>query len=547
MSSESFSSRITSVRAMSTGAVALLLFLLYPGFVAGVILAGAVWAWRSSPSGSRWILAGATGALGIASGGLIPYWGYVGETIGGGLFWPFVSEMLLGPLVLMVGLKTAGLSQITSGAEGLEAPSGSKEIEQTEGEERAAKLELGSRSGGRPFEVSLPEGIALNILALGSIGTGKTTTLTRIINDCLRAGYGVVIIDAKGSGALRRDAEAMAKRMGLPFHLVDPQEPEKTLKYNPAAGEPADVANKLIGAFRFGPQAEVFKQVSQEILPVLAGALRENGDRVTLKNLSQGMNSKRIIALSSGEGPASEELASIDAASKLHEQSYAGMRARLNSLRHGSYGPVFDLEEGAEELDLEEALSSGVTYISLPAMASSEDSELMARVLIQDLKQAAASRIREGDPQRALLIMDEFAAFDEAEQVKDLLLQSREARISVALSTQMLPREPSLRKSMLSTGLLISHRVGSEDARDVAEAIGRKKKMDIGRSFSDSSEEGESYERISARPTEGYHIEPRELTELGVGKAAVALRAGEVRENAFVEVSPVENHGEEGR
>jgi len=60
----------------------------------------------------------------------------------------------------------------------------------------------------------------------------------------------------------------------------------------------------------------------------------------------------------------------------------------------------------------------------------------------------------------ALIVFDEFAALREAEQIVDLLLQARQARFSVVVSTQYLP----VLKACLGSGLIIAHRLESDDA-----------------------------------------------------------------------------------
>lgn len=222
------------------------------------------------------------------------------------------------------------------------------------------------------------------------------------------------------------------------------------------------------------------------------------------------------------------------------------MQARLSTLRHGVYGPIFDVErEGADELDLAESLSSGITYISLPAMASSEDSELMARVVIQDLKQIAAeriSRLYSGQGEEVtptLLVMDEFASLKEAEQIKDLLGQARESKIATVISSLHLPKDQELKKVLLAAGLLVTHEVGGEeDAKEIAKTIGSREKMDVSTSYKPDDDEDED-RRITGRKIEKYLIEPRDIQRLGRGKAAMKLRYGDVQRVERVKIGPV--------
>ena len=97
----------------------------------------------------------------------------------------------------------------------------------------------------RPFDLSIEE-LSQHVFLPGASGSGKTTTIARIADGALANGYGVVIVDCKGSG-LGGVARSLAERHKLPFTLVDPRDPD-TAGYDPCSGDAAAIANKLIGA-----------------------------------------------------------------------------------------------------------------------------------------------------------------------------------------------------------------------------------------------------------------------------------------------------------
>lgn len=572
---------------------------LWPGVLLGALLALEVWSRRRTPSRVRMWVAVVLAVIALADGAWIPVW------LAENWFGVLVSQVLAGPLLLYVshrisrneipaaGAPVSGMAATAEtarlvgraggrvkhplaedsptremvvdegrGAERGPEPEPAPTSEPARGVEHGAEREpvrepvppqggkverlpsvvrLG-RSGGRLMAVELPGGLARHVSVLGDSGTGKTTTLIRLIHDALRAGYAVFCADAKGTGTLRDATEDLAGRFELPYRLIDPTERE-TLKYNIARGEPAEVSNKLLGAFRFGPSAEIFKQVSQEVIPTLVQALREAGEPVTLKTLATYLDPKALKGFARAGGEDARELAEMVGRGKVYEESIAGMRARFGALRRGTFGPVFDVEDEDEGLDVYEALGSGVTYVSMPAMASSEDTELMARVLMQDLKQAAAERLRErrasgGEARPALLVMDEFASFREAEQIEDLLGQAREAGVAAVLSTLRLPGSPDLRKAMLSAGLLISHATNNTDAGEVARAMGNRNALDVSRSRR-TEEDGEGSESISTRKVDKFTVEPDRIGKFSVGEAAVRLRYGNTRKVAVVQIEPV--------
>jgi type IV secretory pathway TraG/TraD family ATPase VirD4 len=175
----------------------------------------------------------------------------------------------------------------------------------------------------------------------------------------------------------------------------------------------------------------------------------------------------------------------------------------------------------------------------LPATAASEDVELVGRVLIQHLKQVAYVGLWSARPQPALVLFDEFASLGEAVQLVDLLLQAREARMAVVISTQQLPRETSvLRKALLGSGILLAHQIGApEDADAVARALGTRSGTEIARQIQ-LGPAGPIVRRW-LRNRESFLIPPDQLARLAVGRAAVSVRLGQQRV-AVVQVDPLQ-------
>lgn len=385
-------------------------------------------------------------------------------------------------------------------------------------------LRLGIESTSKKaFDLTLPGSLARHVTVLGKTGSGKTTTALRLMQGAIQAGYAVVVVDAKGLGSLRRNAEALAA--GLPFQVVAPGD-AKTLRYNPCIGTPAQVSNKLVGAFAYGPEAEIYKNIVQETLPIVVRALLVTDQPVSLTSIAAALDQKAMLGLAAKVGDKDDAtrqlLVSFSNRGNLYTSAFAGMRARLGALMHGEFGEVFAHEGPAAALDLRSAFNTrGITYISLPAMASSEDVGLMARVLVQDIKQVAAARIAHDAAAPALLVLDEFAALQEANQLNDLLLQSREAGIACVVSTQFLPpasEAPLLRAALMGAGLFIAHQSGAEDAEPVSALFGTETRLDWTMQLDNQT--GYS-EKGTVRPVHEYIVHPDTLRNLPRGKAAV--------------------------
>ena len=404
----------------------------------------------------------------------------------------------------------------------------------------AGRIRLGTdRETHRPFDLELPGDLATHVFMPGVTGAGKTNTLTRLAGGALANGYGVVIVDCKGSG-LGEVARQLAERYQLPFQGVDPDDPH-SLGYDPCSGDASSVANKLVGAFSYGPSAEIYKNIAMEAMPVIARGLAAAGDPVTLEALYAACGPRGMVRIAQripdgADDRVRDRLFALGGADedKLGKSGHKGLQRRLGALLEGKFGDLF---RAAPMLDWDIALASpSVTYIALSTLATSEDVELMGRVIAQDLKQVCARRLKHlsqgaESTTPVLAVFDEFAALREADQLSDLLRQARQALISIVVSTQYIPENIDLRKSVLGAGLLLCHRVESEDANALAEALGTRTRPELTNQL--DFETGYT-QKGSIKHVQAYRVHPNTLRELKVGYAA--LRCVATDRHAIVQV-----------
>lgn len=416
------------------------------------------------------------------------------------------------------------------------------------GEQPDGTIRLGlDRQTRRHIDLDLSE-LAEHVFLPGASGSGKTTTLSRLSDGVLSTGLGLIIIDCKG-GDLKQVAADLAKSHDLPFHLIDPDDPESLL-YDPCSGGPSDVSNKLVGVFNYADAAEIYRLASMRVLPILVRALRAANQRVTLDTivdclLSPGAMER--LGRQAGEPLQTRlnDLADDVARDKggILAQGHLGLGLRFGALLEGKFGPLFPAKpedstiaegDGVPSsrpiLDWDQALSRpAVTYLALRATANSEDVELMGRIIAQDLKQVCSRRIQALAADKVLvptlLVIDEFAALREAEQFVDLLLQARQARMPTVLSTQYVPETVKIRKAALEAGLIISHRLETEDAQIVAAQFGTRKVWDDTLQLSPEGASGWG----SARRVDEYHIHPNDLRDMKRGYAALRSIPGDRR------------------
>jgi len=373
------------------------------------------------------------------------------------------------------------------------------------------------------FDLGVAE-LGQHVFIPGASGSGKTTTLARIADGAMQSGYSVIIVDCKGSG-LGVTAGKLAKRHGVPYLVVDPEDPD-SLGYNPCTGDGADITNKLIGAFSYGTEGEIYKQVAMATLPVIVKALIAAKKPVTLASITDACDKNALAQLAYDAGAAQpsgtlqEELLKMSAAEGVGKAGYESLAYRFGALLQGKFGDLF---KKAPALDWDAVLSrQSVVYIALSATAASEDVELMGRVVAQDLKQVCSRRLRAIQSGSAvvpaIVAFDEFAALREASQITDLLLQARQALMPVMLSTQYLPQDIPIRKAALSAGLLVVHRLEAQDAEDIAAQFGTRPRWKV--TYQTDWEKGTT-EKGSIRDVEEYVVHPNTLRQLKQGTAAV--------------------------
>jgi hypothetical protein len=278
-----------------------------------------------------------------------------------------------------------------------------------------------------------------------------------------------------------------------------------------------------------------------EAIPVIARGLMAAGDEVTLDALYAACGPRGMLRIAQRIPEGTHErvrerllqLGGTGDDDKLGKSGYKGLQRRLGALLEGKFGDLF---RAKAMLDWDVVLAQpSVTYIALSTLATSEDVELMGRVIAQDLKQVCARRLKalsRGEHLAPVLaIFDEFAALREADQLADLLRQARQALMPVVVSTQYIPETIDLRKSVLGAGLLICHRVESEDANALAEALGTRTKTELTNQL--DFETGYS-DKGTIKRVQAYNVHPNELRTLRVGD--VAVKAVATHRHAIVHV-----------
>lgn len=559
---------------LRTHALTLAACLCLPGLVLGTVVAAHIWRQRQTPPSTRWGWSVVAALLFLYIAPAVT-WTWPGQLLSGASFGSVIGctlvEVLAGPLALqaitwliaplahsvdpehMAPAETPAATGAPEHAQEGTPTSPPHPVPESDASahDRQPLLRLGVDATGRVVNIDMRD--EASVFVAGLPGTGKTTTLIRLIAESLRCGWCVIAVDLKGSGSMNRAIHTVAERAAVPLYTVDRSDPH-TYGYNTCSGDPTQVANKLVGSFDFSGVASVYQQVALDAVSKVAAAVQARDQAVTLGAIVASLQTDEMLKLGREAATASKHVpkdspAYVDyvthltalskAADKTRvlQEGLVGIQKRLAALDGGSFGPLL---RHAPALEWEAILAApSLTYLSLPTLASPADVELLGRVIIQDVKQLADRRLRALEPcPRCLLIIDEFGALNEPTQIIDLILQGREAGITTVASTQFLPKTPALLHALLGAGVVMAHRVASPDAEVLASQFGTVPSMDVATQVDYQTGE---VTRGTVRRGQTYAIAPDRFRNLSPGHVALRVaRAVPSLRHRIVRISPEE-------
>lgn len=284
-----------------------------------------------------------------------------------------------------------------------------------------------------------------------------------------------------------------------------------------------------MGIFEYDGGAQIYKNAAQQVIPLIARAILDAKQPVTLTRLSDSLESPEDLRRLGRDAGGDSEVRLTRLANQMKPgsvtgEAYAGLGLRFGALLEGAFRELFRaVDEARPVLDWNAVTQSpGVVYLALRATASSEDVDLVSRMIAQDLKQLCARRIRARAEQQTitpvLCVMDEFAALNEARQFRDLLLQARQALMPTVIATQLVPESGDLKGAAMGAGLIIAHRVAGDDAEAMATQFGTH--VAWKETIQHDAQEGATG-LMSIRQVNEFNVHPDHFRQLRRGRAAV--------------------------
>lgn len=383
---------------------------------------------------------------------------------------------------------------------------------------------------------------------VGASGSGKSTTLLRILGDQIRGGKGVVAIDLKGSPAFAAQLARAAEEAGRPFRLWTPDGPTT---WNPlASGNATELKDKLISTEWF---SEIhYQRAAERYLQTALQVLRAaRGERPpTLDDVVWAMEPSHLEGLLRAVPP--------ELANRVHDyvgeltadqrSGISGFRTRLAIITESDTGRYLGAPAAAaDQVDLRAALrGEQVALFSLNSSSYGKLAAQLGALAIQDLITVAGERMSDPSLRHpAHVAIDEFSALERGERVLGLNQRCREAGIGSLVSAQEPTDFERAARGLLnqiggSTAVKIIHRLDVPSSAEwAAQLAGTKTVWEQSRQVEYHPLFGErDTGRAVARRVERYRVHPNVIKSLPTGDAVVITKVPETQVR-LVRVRPV--------
>lgn len=384
---------------------------------------------------------------------------------------------------------------------------------------------LGVNEQGRTVTIADAEA-RHHIIVTGATGSGKTTLLRGLL-DAVATRCPVVLLDCKVGLPLRASVEA------LPNSLVWTLGGD--LRWDALRGDPTCLANKLLAAERYGPEAEIYRAAAARYVQWVGRALELSGDprepELVADLLQPAGLTRHLRGLRQGATADKAEwlVQRVQAMRDAEKEGVAGFGARFGTLVESIAAPSLGAGPGA--LVLEQSIREGrVILFSLDAAAYPDlASKIGAWVLLDLVRVAGLLQAADwgGDPARTCyVVIDEFGALGgEGRHVVPLMARTREAGMACVLATQGLSDlarvdRPLPQQVVQNAATRVVLRQGShEDAQAWALALGQVQREELSRRIENGRDRGDG----STQWRRDFRVQPEDLAVLEPGEAVVQV------------------------
>ncbi|MEW5873445.1 MAG: helicase HerA-like domain-containing protein [Chloroflexota bacterium] len=294
---------------------------------------------------------------------------------------------------------------------------------------------LGVEKGNGKRVVLVDAELNQHLFLVGTTGSGKTTTVMNFVESAAQRGVPLVLVDGKGDPGLAARVRALAERNNREFRHFAMAGP--SARYNPlAAGGITELKDKLLHLTEWSEMH--YEALAGRYLQLMFRVFELAGTRADLAAVARYLDLKRLEALAKREIKDKVKLQEVfDVSHSYQGGEIQGLAARLAALTESEIGHLFATDEDGGAIDLERVIGGGgVAVFSLDSLAFPEYSRLLGRLIIADLK-CAAARSYKREKRYVYAIFDEFSVFA-SRAVVDLIGKARGAGFCTVIATQSL-------------------------------------------------------------------------------------------------------------
>jgi len=320
-----------------------------------------------------------------------------------------------------------------------------------------------------------------HVYLVGKTGTGKTTLIESMVLSDLETGRGFALLDPHGDLALKVADCIPPSRTNQAIYL-DPLDPDYAVAFNPLESVPlslrATATANIVSAFKniwsdtWGARLEYLLLNSVRLLMDIKGATLLHipvlliHDQYRTKLLQRATDPHNAFFW---REEFSEYTDRYRAEAMAPLQNKAGQFAATPALRA-------ILGQPKSTLDIARIINEGrILIANLSKRMGEAPSHLLGALLTSAFAQAAESRhtISESERRDFTFYADEFQNFA-TDSFSTILSEARKWRLNLVIANQFLSQLPiPIQDAVLgNVGTLMAFRVGSRDARRLAEELG---------------------------------------------------------------------------
>lgn len=384
--------------------------------------------------------------------------------------------------------------------------------------------------------IRLPDKVRTqHVQILGGSGSGKTSSfiLPAIAQDVAH-GHPIIIIDGKADGSFRRDLQAIAAKYGRAEAVqVFDLRGDNSQSYNPLAGlNSNDAANVLVNSFAWSERH--YKARALEALKIIC-RLPKLGNQLTVGAIAKVMESSVSFSAAINSLLVSKETGEV---LRSWYESSSGMKAQLNSLNSGKHGELLNCDD--PKIVLKNVIADRkIVYFRLPALADSDASLALGRLILNDLKSLASIQHAKDECVFCPVYIDEFAPFA-IPDFATIFAMGRSAGLAMHVSHQSMGDLKGVGESFVSqvidnTATKIFFRLGDDQtAEKAARLTGTKAGSKITRRATLDGDDAELEAAGSIRDAQEFIYHPQIFKGLPRGELILTSAHGMPTKNGGV-------------